>query len=361
MGLILEENYLSFKNCCNLQFFTYSLHIVSGIVEIAEKAGVSAATVSRALRGMHHVNERTRKKIIEAAQLLDYPVRPDLLPPSATQRTNTIGVIAPFISRWYFSQALAGVEQALREAGLDLLLYNFAQVDARQRVFQQKKLVGKVDGLIVISLPPTEREFEQILGLGIPVSLLGIASDRCSSVSIDDVKGAELATQHLIDMGHQDIAIMVGQNAFNFNFEVADQRKTGFLTTLEANGITFNPAFEIVADFDSHTSELAMTEFLNRKKLPTAIFCESDEMAFGAIKAIRKKGLRVPEDISIVGYDDHEFAATIGLTTISQPVQFLGQLAASQIMARIEKPESSTASMKVPISLVIRESVRDLT
>ena len=334
---------------------------MAGIVEIAEKAGVSPATVSRALRGMHHVNERTRKKIIEAAQLLDYPIRSDLLPPSATQRTNTIGVIAPFISRWYFSQALAGVEQALREAGLDLLLYNFAQVDARQRVFQQKKLVGKVDGLIVISLPPTEREFEQILGLGIPVSLLGIASDRCSSVSIDDVKGAELATQHLIDMGHQDIAIMVGQNAFNFNFEVADQRKSGFFKTLEANGITFNPAFEIVADFDSHTSELAMTEFLSRKKLPTAIFCESDEMAFGAIKAIRKKGLRVPEDISIIGYDDHEFAETIGLTTISQPVQFLGQLAASQIMARIEKPESNTASMKVPISLVVRESVRDIT
>lgn len=334
---------------------------MSGIVEIAKRAGVSPATVSRALRGMHHVNERTRTKIIEAAQLLDYPIRPDLLPSSATTRTNTIGVIAPFISRWYFSQALAGVEQALREAGMDLLLYNFAQVDARQRVFQQKKLIGKVDGLIVISLPPTEKEFDRILGLGIPVSLLGISNDRCSTVSIDDVKGAEIATQHLVDMGHRDIAIMVGQNSYNFNFEVSNQRKDGFIRILNENGISFNPAFEIVADFDSHTAELAMTEFLGRKKLPTAIFCESDEMAFGAIKAIRKKGLRVPEDISIIGYDDHEFSATIGLTTIAQPVQFLGQLAASQIMAKIEKPESNSAQMKVPTSLVIRESVADLT
>ena len=334
---------------------------MSGIVEIAKRAGVSPATVSRALRGMHHVNERTRSKIIEAAQHLDYPIRPDLLPPSATTRTNTIGVIAPFISRWYFSQALAGVEQALREAGMDLLLYNFAQVDARQRVFQQKKLVGKVDGLIVISLPPTEKEFDQILGLGIPVSLLGVSNDRCSTVSIDDVKGGELATQHLIDKGHKDIAIMVGQNSYNFNFEVSNQRKDGFLNILNQNDIEFNPAFEIVADFDSHTSELAMTDFLSRRKLPTAIFCESDEMAFGAIKAVRKKGLRVPEDISIIGYDNHEFAATIGLTTVSQPVQFLGQLAASQIMAKIEKPDSNTAQMKVPTSLVIRESVKDLT
>ena len=333
---------------------------MAGIVEIAEKAGVSPATVSRALRGLHHVNEKTRKKIVEAAQSLDYPLRADLLPRTAAEQTNSIGVIAPFLSRWYFAQALAGVEQALREAGMDLLLYNFAQVDARQRVFQQKKLIGKVDGLIVISLPPTEKEFEQILNLGIPVSLLGVPDKRCSSVSIDDVRGAEIATQHLIDMGHRDIAIMVGQNSFAFNFEVADHRKHGFLRTLEANGIEFNPQFELVADFDTHTAELAMDEFLTRKKQPTAIFCESDEMAYGAIKALRKKGLRVPEDMSVLGYDDHEFAAILGLTTIAQPARFLGQLAASQILAMIEKPESTMSQMTVPTSLVIRESVKKL-
>jgi len=333
---------------------------MAGIVEIAEKAGVSPATVSRALRGLHHVNEKTRKKIVEAAQLLDYPLRADLLPRTAAEQTNSIGVIAPFLSRWYFAQALAGVEQALREAGMDLLLYNFAQVDARQRVFQQKKLIGKVDGLIVISLPPTEKEFEQILNLGIPVSLLGVPDKRCSSVSIDDIRGAEIATQHLIDMGHRDIAIMVGQNSFAFKFEVADQRKHGFLKTLEANGIEFNPQFELIADFDTHTAELAMDEFLTRKKQPTAIFCESDEMAYGAMKAIRKKGLSVPEDISVVGYDDHEFAAILGLTTIAQPARFLGQLAASQILAMIEKPESTMSQMTVPTSLVLRESVKKL-
>ena len=330
---------------------------MSGVVEIAKKAGVSPATVSRALRGMHHVNERTRKRIIEAAQLLDYPIRPDLLPRSEGGKTNTIGVIAPFLSRWYFSQALAGAEQALREAGLDLLLYNFAQVDARQRVFQQKKLVGKVDGLIVISLPPTEKEFEQILGLGIPVSLLGIADKRCSSVTVDDMKGAEAAANYLIEMGHRDIAIMAGQYERAFNFLVARERKDGFLKVLQENNIEFNPEFEMISDFDSHTAELAMDEFLRRKKLPTAIFCESDEMAFGVMKSLRKKGLRVPEDISIIGYDDHEFSDTVGLTTIAQPVQFLGQLAASQIMAKIEKPDSPTAQMKVPTSLIIRSSV----
>jgi DNA-binding LacI/PurR family transcriptional regulator len=158
-------------------------------------------------------------------------------------------------------------------------------------------------------------------------------------------------------MGHRDIAIMAGQYERAFNFLVARERKDGFLKVLQENNIEFNPEFEMISDFDSHTAELAMDEFLRRKKLPTAIFCESDEMAFGVMKSLRKKGLRVPEDISIIGYDDHEFSDTVGLTTIAQPVQFLGQLAASQIMAKIEKPDSPTAQMKVPTSLIIRSSV----
>ena len=331
---------------------------MAGIIEIAAKAGVSPATVSRALRGLHHVNDRTRKKIIEAARELDYPIRPDLLPPGAVSKTNMIGVIAPYISRWYFSQAIAGIEQALREAGIDLLLYNFAQIDARQRIFQQSKLVGKVDGLIVISLPPTEKEFEKILGLGIPVSLLGVPTERCSYVSIDDIRGAETATRYLIEMGHRDIAIMIGQGELNVDFKVAKQRQEGFMNVLQNNGVEFNPAYEVVADFSSRTAELAMDEFLTRKKLPTAIFCESDEMAFGVYRSLQKKGMRVPQDISIVGYDDHEFCSTIGLTTVAQPVRFLGQLAASQVMARIENSSDVEFSrMNVPTELVVRDSV----
>jgi DNA-binding LacI/PurR family transcriptional regulator len=334
---------------------------MSGIIEVAERAGVSPATVSRALRGLHHVNERTRKRVVEAAQELDYPIRPDLLPRSESSRTNTIGVIAPFLSRWYFSQSVAGVEQALREAGMDLLLYNFAQIDARQRVFQQKKLIGKVDGLIVMSLRPTDKEFSQILGLGIPVALLGGIDDRCSCVSIDDIEAAETATQYLIDMGHTKIGLMVGQRELAFNFEVATLRKKGFLNALKRSGIEFNLAYELIADFDNHTAELAMDEFLSRKDLPTAIFCESDEMAFGVIKSVRKRGLRVPEDISVIGFDDHEFAATLGLTTIAQPPRFLGQIAASQILAAIRKPGSELAKISIPTTLVIRDSVLDIT
>jgi LacI family repressor for deo operon, udp, cdd, tsx, nupC, and nupG len=330
---------------------------MSGIVEIAKRAGVSPATVSRALRGLNHVNEKTRVKIVEAALQLDYPVRPDLISSKDRVKTNTIGVIAPFLSRWYFSQAIAGVEQALREAGFDLLLYNFAQIDARERVLMQKKLVDKVDGIIVISLPPSEKEFDRLLNLGIPVSLLGVASNRCSSVSIDDVAGAKLATQHLIDMGHREIAIMSGQKEPAYDFKVANQRLRGFKEALAENGIDFQPHFEILSDFTSTTAALAMEEFLRRKKLPTAIFCESDEMAFGVYQALNKRGMRVPEDMSIIGYDGHDFAINIGLSTVAQPVRFLGQLAASQIMTLIDKPNNALSNIVVPTELVVRQSV----
>jgi len=330
---------------------------MSGIVEIAKRAGVSPATVSRALRGLNHVNEKTRLKIVEVALQLDYSVRPDLISSKDRVKTNTIGVIAPFLSRWYFSQAIAGVEQALREAGFDLLLYNFAQVDARERVLMQKKLVDKVDGIIVISLPPSEKEFDRLLNLGIPVSLLGVASTRCSSVSIDDVAGAKLATQHLINMGHREIAIMSGQKEPVYDFKVANQRLQGFQETLVENGLDFQPRYEILSDFTSATAALAMEEFLGRKKLPTAIFCESDEMAFGVYQALYKRGMRVPEDMSIIGYDGHDFGVTIGLSTVAQPVRFLGQLAASQVMTLIDKPNNALSNMVVPTELVMRQSV----
>ncbi len=333
---------------------------MAGIVEIAELAGVSPATVSRALRGLQHVNEKTRAKIVKAALELDYPLRPELAPPGENGRTNTIGVIAPYLFRWYFSHALAGVEEALREAGMDLLLYNFSQVDRRQQVFLQRKMIDKVDGLIVISLPPTEDEFHRLLNLGIPLSLLGVTDLRCPSVSIDDVKGAEIATEHLVEMGHRDIALMIGQNDLEYDFKVSSQRKEGFLNVLKRHGLKFDPRNELLADYDSATAELVMDDFLTRKKLPTAIFCGSDEMAFGVYKSVLKKGMRVPEDFSIVGYDGHELTSALNLTTVAQPVRFLGQLAASQVLSQITKPGTEQRAMIVPTELVQRGSVKKL-
>ena len=333
---------------------------MSGVVKIAEKAGVSAATVSRALRGLHHVNERTRAKIVAAAMELNYPLRPDLIPQELVQRTNRVGVIAPYISRWFFSQAINGIEQSLREAGMDLLLYNFSQVDARQRIFQQKQLRGKVDALIVVSMPPTDDEFTSLLSLGIPITTIGFQHEGCTSVAIDDVAGGRVATKHLTDLGHREIAILSGQRETAYNFDVSDNRTKGFLEVLDSVGVEWNPEYEIRGDFNIYTAEIAMEAFLSRKKLPTALFCHSDEMAFGALKAIRRKGMRVPEDISVIGFDDHEIAQYIGLTTVSQPPQFEGQMAAAAAIAEIANPAFERKNILVPTNLVLRSTTAAL-
>jgi DNA-binding LacI/PurR family transcriptional regulator len=330
---------------------------MAGIVEIAAKAGVSPATVSRALRGLHHVNAETRTAIVKAARDLKYPLRVDLIPREERVNTNVVGVIAPYITRWYFSQAINGIEQTLREAGYDLLLYNFSEVEARQRIFQKKQLQGKVDALIVVSLPPTDQEFKEMLGLGIPLSLIGFEHEGCNSVRIDDVAGARMATDHLIEYGHRDIAILSGQRDSALGFNVSDERTEGFLQAMQASGIDWNPEYEMRGDYNIQTSEVAVESFFSRrKKLPTAIFCHSDEMAFGAMKSLRKKGLRIPEDISVIGFDDHEIAQYVGLTTVSQPPQFQGQLAASSIITRLAHPDAAIKPIHVPTSLVIRET-----
>jgi DNA-binding LacI/PurR family transcriptional regulator len=327
-----------------------------GIVDIADKVGVSPATVSRALRGMHHVNEKTRAKIVSAAMELNYPLRSDLIPRELAQRTNRIGVIAPYISRWYFAEAINGIEQSLREAGMDLLLYNFSQVDARQRIFQHKQLRGKVDALIVISMPPTDEEFTSLLSLGIPITTIGFIHDGCTSVAIDDVAGGRVATQHLTDLGHRKIAVLSGQRETAYNFDVSDNRNKGYVDALNAVGVEWDSELEIRGDFNIYTAEIATESFLRRKKLPTAIFCHSDEMAFGAMKAIRNKGMRVPEDISVIGFDDHQIAQYVGLTTVSQPPQFEGQVAAASAIAEVTNPLIEKKNIVVPLNLVVRET-----
>lgn len=329
---------------------------MAGVVEIAELAGVSPATVSRALRGLHHVNDGTRQRIVDAAIQLKHPVRPDLLPRDSVKRTNAVGVIAPYISRWYFTQSINGIEQSLREAGFDLLLYNFSQVDARQRIFQEKLLRGKVDALIIVSMPPNDEEFKSLLGLGIPLTLLGFDHEGCNSVKVDDVLGGKIATEHLVDYGHKEIGILSGERDTALAFNVSNDRTTGFFKVLQDANLEFNPDFEVRGDYNVQTSEIAMEAFLKRKKLPTAIFCHSDEMAFGAMKAIRARGMRIPEDISIIGFDDHELAQYVGLTTVSQPPQFLGQIAAAATISTITKPDTEIKHLSVTTSLVLRQT-----
>lgn len=320
-------------------------------------AGVSTATVSRALRGMHHVNQETRKKIVAAAEALDYPLEKEKALRSPG-RLHNVGVVAPYISNWYFSQVIHGAEHALREAGFDLLLYNFGEMKGREKLFQHQHLKGRVDGIIIISLPPTKEEFDSMLSLGIPIALVGMHHEGCASVAIDDVAAARKATQHLVNQGHKDIALMSGRPDDPFNFSVPQDRRLGFMQVLAENRLEMLPNREVHGDFTMHGGVRAMDELLARPNRPTAIFCESDEMAIGAMQAVRRHDIKVPDDISIVGFDGHEMAEFSDLTTIEQPVQLMGELAAQAIMDKLRKPDVEPPSITLPTTLIVRNSTR---
>ena len=330
---------------------------MAGIQEIAKVAGVSPATVSRALRGLQHVNEKTRAKIVEAAELLGYPIE---APTNKAVKTNTVGVISPFVLRWYFSQAIGGVEQALREAGMDVLLYNFTRANGREKIFQSLNLKERVDALIIISLPPTLEEYEALLALNVPIAAIGFNRPEITSIAIDDVQGAKTATQHLIELGHKRIGLISGSSQGVWDFPVPRNRREGFLAALDEAGLKFDPTLEVQADFSVITAERAMDDLLARSNRPTAVFCESDEMAYGAMQSMRKHGLKCPQDISLIGFDGHEMADFANLTTIAQPVQTMGELAAWAVMEKLNKPDTPAKHINLPTTLIVRGSTRAL-
>jgi DNA-binding LacI/PurR family transcriptional regulator len=330
---------------------------MAGIQEIAEKAGVSPATVSRALRGLQHVNEQTRSKIVAAAEALDYPFE------SAAKKngdTNTVGIISPYTSKWFFAEAIAGIAQALRDAQMDILLYNFTEIKGREKLFKGRQIRESVDALITISLPPTQEEFETMLALGIPTSLIGFHHPSFSSIAIDDVAGAQTATQHLINQGHTKIGIIAGERSSAWDFPVHRDRRNGFMTALNGAGLTLNPQHEAFANFDMDSGQRAMDELLARKDRPTAIFCESDEMAFGAMMSLKRHNLKCPEDISLIGFDGHPMAEFANLTTIAQPVRLLGEMAAWSVMEKINKPASAPKDVSLPTTLIVRGSTKKI-
>ena len=330
-----------------------------GIKDVAREAGVSTATVSRALREMQHVNPETRAKIIAAAEKLNYTLNTSKH--SEQRGANTVGIIAPYISRWYFAKVIQGAEHALSEAGIDLLVYNINQNEDRNRIFKDEYLKGRIDALISISVPLDEIEFQAILDLNIPTALIGTSDKRVSSIRIDDIAGARIATQHLVNQGHKRIGLIGGFSNNQYKFPVPRDRRAGFIEVLAESGIEFDPSLAVIGDFQISTSERVMGELLARRNRPTAIFCESDEMAIGAIHAIKKHGLKVPDDISIVGFDNHEMAEDFDLATIEQPVQMLGEMAAWSIMEKLKKPNSDMADLTLPTSLIVRNSTRKLT
>jgi DNA-binding LacI/PurR family transcriptional regulator len=347
------------------------------IDDVAKLAGVSTATVSRALRGLPEVSAETRSRVLAAAAHLGY-----VASPSASRlaggKTHAVAVVVPRITRWFFATAVEAAEETLHQAGYDLLLYNLGGRErARRQLFQLgprswpegrstpegaglwSALHKRVDAVMLISTPLQPDDFEIVGGLAIPGITVssGTQVPGWSSVRIDDVAAGRTATEHLLALGHWRIAHISGDAADELAFTAHIDRHRGYEDALCAAGVRPDPGLRVEAEFTVSGGARGTEELLRRGAPPTAIFAACDEMAMGAIAVLRQAGLRVPEDVSVVGIDDHDLAGAVGLTTVAQPAAEQGRLAAAMLLEPLRLGVGCGPTCTVlPTRLVVRES-----
>lgn len=320
---------------------------------MARLAGLSTATVSRALRGLPNVSAEARAKVLAAARELDYVSSPSASR-LASGQTHSIGVVTPYLGRWFFGQVLSGAEEVLRAAGYDVLLYALPDDASRAGFFARMPLRRRVDGVLVLTLPMEAVEIEQLGALGVPLGSVGVPGPGISCVSIDDAAAARVAVNHLINLGHERIALIGGGPSEPIHFTVPRDRLAGYRGAMADAGLQVPDGYEADGAFTFAGGEAAMAGLLSLSHPPTAVFAESDEMALGAMRTIRHSGLQCPDDISIVGFDDHELADVMDLTTIAQPVHEQGRIAAQLLLERIGGAEP--ADRHLPTRIVPRAS-----
>ncbi|HEX3335192.1 MAG TPA: LacI family DNA-binding transcriptional regulator [Jatrophihabitans sp.] len=331
--------------------------MVASIEDVARRAGVSIATVSRALRGLPDVAAATRDRVFAAAAELNYVASP-FAARLASGRTATVGLVVPFVNRWFFAEVISTVETALRHAGLDLLLYNLGDKDGRSRFFDIMPMRKRVDGVLVASLVLDDDEFYALTDLNRPVGLLGIEREGFLSASIDDVGSARMAVEHLLGLGHRRIGLIGGDTDDPMAFTPPLHRRDGYRDALEAAGVDLDPQLERLGFFTTHGGAEAARDLLTLEPRPTAMFAESDEMAYGALREINRAGLRVPEDVAVIGFDDQPFAEFMDLSTVRQPVADQALDVTTRLLALIAEvdEEPRNPAVVLPTELVVRRS-----
>lgn len=334
---------------------------MASIHDVARATGVSTATVSRALRGFSNVSEKTRRAVERAALDLGY-VASSSAAGLATGRQMAIGVVVPVVGRWFYTSVLDGVDSELRPAGYDLILFSLGgHGGERTRLFHRSMLRKRIDALIALSIDFADEEKEQFASLGLPVFAIGGPVRGVRSIGIDDRETAKKATEYLLQNGHRRIAFMGGDDEDGFNTAVPRSRRRGFVDTMTAAGLPVPREWLMLGEFDIEVSRAAFTDLIAKGgTLPTAVFSASDRAALGVIRAARDAGLRVPDDISVIGVDNDDMAEFMNLTTMGQDPTEHGALAARLLLGELAGNKPRKTSIRFQAELIERGSVARL-
>ncbi len=326
------------------------------IEDVARIAKVSTATVSRALRGLPNVVPSTREKIIKVADELHYTIDSQASR-LASGRSMTVGLILPLAGQWFYEKVSTAAESVLMEKGYDVLRYSIESIDKEIDILKDLSRGSRMDGFIFITIGLNLESREHLKKLGRSVVTIETITDYFPSVCCNNYKAAQSATQHLINMGHRNIGVISGLADDPLHFTAPRERMKGYKDTLREHDIEFRSELIAPGNFSLEGGAEAVSRLLAIKKPPSAVFAFSDEMAVGAMKTIQDVGLRIPEDISVIGFDDHDFSEYLRLTTIRQPVDKYGEIAANNIL-QLLKGETEKVNFRTILDtqLIIRST-----
>ena len=328
------------------------------IAQVAAEAGVGVGTVSRVLNGSPSVREDTRQRVLEAIVALDYQPNP-VARALSTGRTSAVAVVAPFFTQPAVIERLRGVSHALAAAEYQLILLDVERPDQRRDFFRTLAVRGRIDGVLSISLAPTEREARRLQREGVPIVLLDRPHPTLPSITIDDREGGRMAAEHLLALGHREIAFLGDREENLFGFDSGKQRREGFEAALAAAGAPVRPEWILRRPHGRDAARAATAELLAGQRRPTAVFATSDVQAIGVLEAAQAAGVPVPEGLSVIGFDNVEAAAYMGLTTIAQPLEESGALGADLLLRALAG--ETIADRRMALVTVIRGSTGPVT
>lgn len=334
------------------------------ILDVARVAGVSTATVSRALSKPETVSDTTRATVLDAVKSTGYSVD-HAARNLRRRRSGAIVVLVPNLGNPFFSRILAAIENTMSAAGYSVLIADTLQPKVRKQQLLEHLHNNSADGMIVLDGSMAD-EFS-FSGIGDPAASPVVFAcewtDRLSfpSVRIDNQAGAALAIRHLLDLGHSRIGHITGP-AGNV---LTTARLEGTRAEMRASGLEIRPEWIFDGDFTIDAGTFAAASWFELEDRPTAVFCASDEIAFGFMSALNKRGVNVPDDVSVVGFDDIDIARHFipPLTTIRQPRDRMGEIAARKLLASISGdpgPDDQPDKLLLPVELVVRQSTTGL-
>ena len=323
------------------------------IYDVAKQANVGVGTVSRVLNNSTRVSPDTRQRVLQVIETLNF--RPSILAQRLSRRKSlSIGVIAVFFTRPSVVERLRGIETLIASSEYDLMVYNVESPAKRDDYFHETAASQRVDGLMVISLTPNDEDVKRWQAAGVPVVLVDTHHPRLPRVVVDDVRGGQIAARHLVELGHRKIAFVGDPVHTAFNFTSSRDRLAGLRQVLDEYSLPWRAEFHQTGDHGQEPARVLAHSLLGLDDPPTAVFAASDTQALGVMQAARERGLDVPRDLSVIGFDDIEIAEYLSLTTIQQPLFDSGQRGLNLLLRAIEGPLDEPPCEELPVHLVVR-------